>query len=252
MANATDSLTVLPKYQAIADRLIGEIEQGHYAPGDRLPSEAQLSRDFAVSLGTLQKALALLARRGLVVRRHGAGTFVAGTGPAQHGARTPAEDLRHFRFLAGDGETILPVFSRVLTIERSAQEGPWSRFLRPATRYIQLTRILRIGDEFDIYSEMTFPEERARGLLEIDPRELDGVLIRDYMHRKFRLATVSVEQDLRIALLPPRVCGKIGTLNGTPGLVWDIRTRSFRNAPGNFQRVYIPQTDRPLQILEWR
>ena len=61
MANATDSLTVLPKYQAIVDRLIGEIEQGHYAPGDRLPSEAQLSRDFAVSLGTLQKALALLA-----------------------------------------------------------------------------------------------------------------------------------------------------------------------------------------------
>ncbi|GAA4491900.1 GntR family transcriptional regulator [Gluconacetobacter tumulicola] len=44
---------------------------------DRLPSEAELCRLYDVSRITVRQALSHLAERGLVVRRHGRGTFVS-------------------------------------------------------------------------------------------------------------------------------------------------------------------------------
>ncbi len=42
----------------------------------RLPSETDLAEEFGVSRVTVREALASLERRGLVLRRHGVGTFV--------------------------------------------------------------------------------------------------------------------------------------------------------------------------------
>lgn len=50
-----------------------------FAPGTRLPSEADLALQLGVSRATLREALRILADRGMIVRRHGLGTFVAET-----------------------------------------------------------------------------------------------------------------------------------------------------------------------------
>ncbi len=42
----------------------------------RLPSEPQLSAELGVSRATVREALSMLAREGVIVRRHGIGTFV--------------------------------------------------------------------------------------------------------------------------------------------------------------------------------
>ena len=42
----------------------------------QLPSETQLSEVYGVSRATVREALAMLAREGVIVRRHGIGTFV--------------------------------------------------------------------------------------------------------------------------------------------------------------------------------
>jgi GntR family phosphonate transport system transcriptional regulator len=64
-------------WTAIADTLRDEIASGHYAPGARLPSEAQLARRFGVNRHTLRRAMAQLAEEGLLRTRRGAGAFVA-------------------------------------------------------------------------------------------------------------------------------------------------------------------------------
>lgn len=65
-----------PLWTAIRDRLADEIAMGHYAPGDRLPTEAQLSERFGVNRHTVRRALADLADAGTVHARRGAGVFV--------------------------------------------------------------------------------------------------------------------------------------------------------------------------------
>ena len=64
------------KYQEIADRLRDQIDNGAFNPGERLPSEPDLVRQFDASRNTVRLALALLTNQGLVVTRQGLGTFV--------------------------------------------------------------------------------------------------------------------------------------------------------------------------------
>ena len=62
--------------QSCAEALEAAIESGAYRPGARLPSEAELADELAVSRPTLRESLRLLEERGMIRRRHGQGTFV--------------------------------------------------------------------------------------------------------------------------------------------------------------------------------
>lgn len=53
------------------------IDEGALQPGDRLPSERELSEQLHVSRGTVREAVQFLRALGLVEIRHGAGTFVS-------------------------------------------------------------------------------------------------------------------------------------------------------------------------------
>lgn len=63
-------------YYEIVDFLLEDIKSGQYPPGSKLPSEDQLAREFSVSRVTLREALRVLEDDGMIVRRHGSGTFV--------------------------------------------------------------------------------------------------------------------------------------------------------------------------------
>jgi GntR family transcriptional regulator len=56
--------------------LIERIHAGKYPPDSQLPAEVDLAAEFKVSRATIRSALSNLSALGLVVRRHGAGTFV--------------------------------------------------------------------------------------------------------------------------------------------------------------------------------
>jgi len=72
----------LPAYRRIAADLQRAIAAGDLAPGDPVPSEAALTREYGVSRGTARQALSLLAGLGLVQAVHGKGRFVhAATSP---------------------------------------------------------------------------------------------------------------------------------------------------------------------------
>jgi GntR family transcriptional regulator len=60
-----------------ADAIATAITDGAYAPGSQLPAEAHLASNLGVSRATLRDALRQLQDLGLIVRRHGRGTFVA-------------------------------------------------------------------------------------------------------------------------------------------------------------------------------
>ncbi|HEX9464517.1 MAG TPA: GntR family transcriptional regulator [Alphaproteobacteria bacterium] len=66
-----------PIYEQPERIIAGKIDAGEFASGERLPTELDLSRDYSISRDTVRKAIAILERRGLVVRRRAKGTFVA-------------------------------------------------------------------------------------------------------------------------------------------------------------------------------
>ncbi|MEZ5713746.1 MAG: phosphonate metabolism transcriptional regulator PhnF [Paracoccaceae bacterium] len=69
-------MTRTPVWKTIAATLSAEIAAGHYRPGDKLPTEAQLAARFGVNRHTVRHALSDLTERGITRSRRGAGVFV--------------------------------------------------------------------------------------------------------------------------------------------------------------------------------
>lgn len=65
-------------YLVIAEELRGRIVGGEFAPGDRLPSVAELGRTYGVAPSVGSRAYGVLVDDGLVISRHGAGHYVRG------------------------------------------------------------------------------------------------------------------------------------------------------------------------------
>ncbi|WP_250214004.1 winged helix-turn-helix domain-containing protein [Acrocarpospora catenulata] len=73
-----------PGYLQIADELRERIRGGLLAPGEPLPSTAQLAEQFDASLSVVKMAVGILRNEGLVVGQQGKGVFVCEDGqPAQ-------------------------------------------------------------------------------------------------------------------------------------------------------------------------
>jgi GntR family transcriptional regulator len=74
--NSKREITRRPRYLEVIDFLSEDITNGTYPPGSKLPSEGELAREYSVSRVTLREALRGLEEEGIIIRRHGIGTFV--------------------------------------------------------------------------------------------------------------------------------------------------------------------------------
>lgn len=101
--------SALPKFIQLSEMLIREIAAGRLADGTRLPPERQMADELGVAVGTLRKALADVAEKGLLERVQGSGNYVR--------QRAPVQSVYAFfrlELLQGGG---LPR-ARVLSVER--------------------------------------------------------------------------------------------------------------------------------------
>ena len=76
---ALDPADAAPAYVQLAQGLRRRIESGELSAGTALPAERELAARLGVSRVTLRQGLGLLEAEGLLRRRRGSGTFVAGT-----------------------------------------------------------------------------------------------------------------------------------------------------------------------------
>jgi len=150
-------------WQHILDILSGEIGS-RYAPGARLPTEAELARRFAVNRHTVRRALAALAEAGRIHVRRGAGAFVTSArldyaiGPRTRfsqnltaAGHTPARHLLRIETLAADAterrHLTLPKGARIHVAESvsyaNAVPITYSRMTFPAARLPDLPLALR-------------------------------------------------------------------------------------------------------------
>jgi GntR family transcriptional regulator len=72
-----------PRYRHVADRIAQWIADGELPVGSMLPGEQALASEYSVARGTVRSALALLARRGAVSSRPGAGWIVQSSAHTQ-------------------------------------------------------------------------------------------------------------------------------------------------------------------------
>jgi GntR family transcriptional regulator, transcriptional repressor for pyruvate dehydrogenase complex len=84
MESSTELLRRRPRSLALelVEALGDRIRDGRLAAGDKLPTEAAFMAEFGVSRTVVREAISKLQASGLVLTRHGIGTFVVGLGDA--------------------------------------------------------------------------------------------------------------------------------------------------------------------------
>lgn len=88
-----------PSYKQIEDAIRDRIFSGELAPGDQLPSERELEKEFNFSRITISKGLANLVLEGHLTHRQGLGTFVTN-------GTTKNDTRRLIQFISPLGKTI--------------------------------------------------------------------------------------------------------------------------------------------------
>lgn len=76
-------------YLQIADKFKRKIRDGELAPGDKLPSEAQLMAEHGVSRTVARQAISRLREDGYAISHQGKGSFAALPGEGASAKRSP-------------------------------------------------------------------------------------------------------------------------------------------------------------------
>lgn len=242
LLDGTDALGE-PLYLRLRRALMECLSSGRWMPGDKLPSEGELARELGVSLGTVQKVLNGLAKEGVLVRRHGHGTFVSvGRGQSQM--------LLHFRFVGDNPDTILPVYAEFIDRRLCRDDEEVRSFLQCSGDYIMVRRRLKIANEFECISEFMIDAERFSEIMTIPEEELGRVVIRNLMARKFNAPTLKLKQYARAQAFGAEVRELLRSdQDDKCGLLIEIRSFTHQEAPISFQKIYIPANSRPLELL---
>ena len=83
-----------PMYRQIVEQVSAKVVAGDWAPGEALPSIRELAAANGVSVITVKRAYLELEHAGVIVTRHGKGSFVAESTDAPR-AHQQAELIQH-------------------------------------------------------------------------------------------------------------------------------------------------------------
>jgi GntR family transcriptional regulator len=160
----------LPRHVQVRDELMRRVAERVWKAGEALPGEDKLAAEFAISVGTMRKAILALTQEGILERVHGKGTFVTR-------AYERASMLRFVRFRDTDREEV-PT-ARILAVrtepgDDTARGKLQLRLASEKTLYIHRSR--SYGDEVVLVEHIWLPQKRFAKLEALLRRESPPLL----------------------------------------------------------------------------
>lgn len=167
----------IPLYIQIAEGLIGQIESGELPPGERLPAERELSEDLGVNRMTLRRALRVLETQGLIVRKHGIGTYVA-----KHKIDRQMDAV--FRFTTGMQRRGYTPGARLISLDEVMVDAALARELAVPISSLayRILRLRSINQEPVLLESYTIPTQRFPDLerYNLENRSLYEIMESEY------------------------------------------------------------------------
>jgi len=237
----------VPKYVTIKALLEARWER-EMLPGDRLPSEKELCATFRVSRATVQQALDLFEREGVIRRDQGRGTFYVG--PRE--ARTEQEPSRLLESVIRDREgteTRLLRKSVQIPPARIAQRLGLTR----EDRVVTLERLGLVGGAPIVFIYTYLPLAVGMKIYEAE-EQLRRMSLAAVLNDIHGCGIVRVQQVIAARLSDPCFAAELGVDVGVPVLEGE---RTYYTADGKpvFCTVSYYRGDRhyfTMSVTEWR
>ncbi|MFN0084308.1 MAG: GntR family transcriptional regulator [Blastocatellia bacterium] len=220
----------IPLYYQLENLLLEKINSGSFGPGDRLPTESDLIRQYGVSRITVRQALTSLVEEGLIERRQGRGTFVA----ERKTRRRTFEGPIH---LTGSLDEVIamgldtPV--KVLEMHRieSDQHEAELLGLQPGEPVYRIKRLrIREGKPHSLIVNYLPAEIGGR----FTRQELAAGSLLRKIEAKFGLRLKDAKQHITAALADPYVAGMLEVRIGSPLLSIERTVYTEQGRPAEF------------------
>ncbi|PFG41146.1 GntR family transcriptional regulator [Georgenia soli] len=208
-ATALDPASAVPLYAQLEEVLLRRVEAGEWPAGAQIPTESQLCEAYGVSRVTVRQALGRLARRGLLSRGRGRGTFV-------RDARLTAGARSVSSFSAELSERGMRPGSRVLDVGEVPATAEVATALgrEPGTTLIRLRRV-RLGDGLPIGVQSSLlVAERFPGLA---AHLGDDVSLYEVLRTRYGTAPVEATEVFRVTGMPREIAPLLEVGRGTHG-----------------------------------
>jgi GntR family transcriptional regulator len=198
----------LPAYKRIQGAILKRLESGQLKPGDAVDSERELAKIHGVSLMTARHALAGLEREGMVVRRRGAGTFIAP--PKIHFNKL----MSYTEQMAGRS---LAVSSKLLSLGviDTAQEIA-ARLALPATSPLIKVERLRLGANEPFAIETCYLS--AGDFAGLTQSPLDRISLFSILEHDYGLEIAHADEEIDATTADPHTARLLGIPHGAPVL----------------------------------
>jgi GntR family transcriptional regulator len=238
----------LPKYYLIRSVLRARFQR-EYGPEARLPTELDLCREFGASRITIQQALALLEKDGLIRREQGRGTFYLGEPepPPQGKLSGLLESVIKYRagaFARVIHKKVVPATPRVAERLRIA----------PQSTVVSIDRVGVVDAQPVLYIAAFLPELIGARLLADDTELSQRRPIASILQDKHGIEITSVQQTIAATLADPAFAGHLGVEMGEPVLEVERTYIGKTGQPVNFS-ISFYRTDRyrfEIAMKEWR
>lgn len=218
----------IPLYHQIKTYLTDALENGQLKPGDRVPSERELTTRFSVSRMTARQALTELEAQGLLVRVQGRGTFAATPKIEQPlvGLTSFTEDMR--RRGLQPASQILAVAERPAGRRIAGILG-----IAETAVVLRMERLRLAGGEPMAVETAHIPTALVPGLCEAD---LAGGSLYVVLRERYGLHLVRATESLEATPADSYVAGLLHVREGTPVLLRERVCRDPRDRIVEFVR----------------
>lgn len=221
LSNAKGSI---PLYMQIKELFVGKISDGHWSPGDFIPSEIQLAQDLGVSQGTVRKAITELVENNVLTRRQGRGTFVA-----YHDSERAL--FHFFHIVDNNGHKVLPESTTLSCRRKRASRAESSKLnLAAGSSVVNIERIRKFDDQPTMLETITLPSDPFAELGNIGACDLPNMLYELY-EKKFGTTIHNAEEQLRSVAASDREASLLGLQTGTPLLEIERIAKTLDNTP---------------------
>ena len=222
----------MPLYKEVARRMLSALSAGEWQPGDVIPAEKKLGERFAVSIGTVRKAIDELVAENILIRHQGRGTFVATHNKDQH-------LYRFFNVLRQDGLKSYPEVQLVAFFKGKADKIIAAKLNIPnSAKTIHFSNLLSLNGEPVIVDEITLPENLFRGFTEQKLRDRPNTLYNLYQ-REFGVNVIRIEERLRSGPASDDHAKLLNLPSGAPLLEIHRVAFSFNQLPIEWRVSYV-------------
>jgi len=219
-----DKASAIPLYFQLKRWLIDRVRGGELQPGQQIPSEQELCREFSLSRGTVRQALSELAFEGHIYLVRGRGTFVAERIPDRWSLSSYVSISEALR------QSGLTVERNVLSVGwvKATRQVATALHIEPEARVMRLKRLWLADGQPLMVGVGYMPERLARDLegLDFHNRPLYATL-----SERCGIQITRVDRTLLVRLADAEECTLLQIPPGSPVQV--LEERAYEESKGS-------------------